>query len=342
MLNNQILDDGAVIGYRPDLNYTKDIDNKSDTSLSTDKNDVLHEYHTVALAYLMSNMPSDALNNIGFSKQTLWEQIEKLTDAFIPRGWEKYNNINALISAINNKNDQFIKSFVDYHSHNINGSIVPELVYSIYKSYDRLERLESTIKEVFYGDGSLSIEQSEEFDLVLKKKLMTLENEGMIHKLDYASISLDASVNRLISAYTFSINGDCIKLANVIDEEIPHIPEQTSTYFIEKMYNKINEALDSRHDNFDEYQNVETMSKTLYNYYSVRNDIHGFYTMMGDTHNSYIGQKIEEYQKKVDESIEEIAKSFLGNIRYIRNLASKEREKYYMMETYQQLSAVFE
>lgn len=335
MEDKHLIDDGAVIGYQPNLQYKKNIDIEQEIKKENPKKDSSLELHTNALIYLLNNLPFKVLTNVSNSKNKLDNLIQEIAKQYPIKNYEKFSDINALLTAIETDNQEYIDDFVNYHSHDINGSIIPEIINSIYESSKRLKLLSDTIGELYYGSKNISTEEAKEKDKVLVSSLANLENEKHNHKINYVSINYDSLLNRVINLYSTGIVQDCMNLSSVLNNKNDfNIDDNTSQEFINKIYNQVNNLLDLRIKNFNSYQNIEILPKSLYNYYSIRQDLINFYNLTGQTSSIFLGNKIIEYQDKLDEAIEDVAKVFLGNRKHIQLINNLEEEKQAILDAY--------
>ena len=336
MTNSQLTDDGAVIGYQPNLYYDKSINKNSDINdVQEEKIEPSKELHTKSLVYLLNNLPFKALNNINISKNKLNNLINDLSTHFNISNYDKFDDINALLTAMKSNNQEYIDSFVDYHSHNIKGSIIPELINNIYESIKRLDVLDKTLKELYYNNSNITNEEAKEYDRNIINSISHNENNNLYHKINYIAMSYDSDLNRLISLYTYGIVENCFGLSNIINtEQSLKANKDTNISFIEEIYNQINKNIDSRVHIYNSYQNIEILPKTLYNYYCTRQNLLNFYNLTGETNSVFLVKQITNYQDKLDEAIEQVAKMMLGNRKHIELLTEQEEEKYIIQNTY--------
>lgn len=339
MSNSQLTDDGAVIGYQPNLFYDKSINQNKNTNnqeeTKEEKIDSSKELHTRSLIYLLNNLPFKALANISTSKTKLNNLINELSEHFKTSNYDKFDDINALLTAMQSNNQDYIDSFVEYHSHNIKGSIIPELINNIYESIKRLDVLDDTLKTLYYNNPNITKEEAKEKDREIINNISHNENDNLYHKINYISMSYDSSLNRLVSLYTYGIVENCSALSNIINtEETLNVNKNTSVIFIESIYNQINKDIDSRVSNYNSYQNIEILPKTLYNYYYTRQNLLNFYNLTGETNSVFLVKQITDCQDKLDEAVEQVAKIMLGNRKHIELITEKEEEKYIIQNAY--------
>ena len=213
---NQLNDDGAVIGYKPDLQYKKDMTVASNNTDTTRTNYSGSITYTDTLSGLKDNCPSQALSNIAYVTENLKKLVDKLAKAFKNGNWDKYNDISTLLSAVENNNDEYIQDFVDYHHGIITGSIVPELIQDIHNTQTRMDMLDKIIKELYYGDENISLEETKEIDESYISKMELYEASDDKAKINYMAISYDSIVSRSVSMYPFNINKKSITVADIV------------------------------------------------------------------------------------------------------------------------------
>ena len=86
---------------------------------------------------------------------------------------------------------------------------------------------------------------------------------------------------------------------------------------------------------YDEQQSVEIMQKTLYNYYSKRQEMIELYDLLDNNQSSvFIGQRVQNYQQQLDDAITNVNRSFVGNQYFLSEMVKLEREKYFLKNIY--------
>lgn len=338
MAINQLEDDGAVIGYKPTLQYKKENNVSADTednkpSSSTNYSGKIKYSDT--LNSFSNNTPSTALNNIDYVTENMKLLIDKLASAFKNGEWNQYGEISSLLSAIESDNQEYITDFIDYHKDNITGSIIPELIGEINNTKQRLKVLSDVLKELYYGNPRITTEEAKEIDKTYLQKLQSYESNEDNAKINYLALSYDSILNRSVNMYSFSANEQAINIADVIIASDDSSADSSKSPLIKKLFSEVSNELEYRKDSYSEQQSVEIMQKTLYNYYSKRQEILDLYDLFSDNKNSvFIGNKIESCKKQFDNAITNINKTFAGNQYYLSEIAKLEREKYFLMNIY--------
>lgn len=334
---NQLEDDGAVIGYRPTLQYNKDIKSKaaevSKDSSATDYSGNVSYSDT--LNSITNNLPSTALSNIDYVTQNMKLLIDKLASSFENGNWNQYGEISSLLSAIESNNEEYIDKFINYHKDSITGSIIPELIGTIHNTEQRLQILSSTLKELYYGIPTITTEETKEIDKAYIEKLKSHEVSGNDTKINYLALSYDSTLNRSVNMYAFSANEQAIDVADVIIASDNSSANSSKASLINKMFNEVNEDINARKYSYDEKQSVEIMKKTLYNYYNKRQELIDIYDLFSDNNESvFIGKRIQSYQKQIDDAITNINRSFVGNQYFLSEIVKLEREKHFLKNIY--------
>lgn len=333
---NQIGDEGAVIGYQPNLHYDKNRtaqgEVKEESSDSSNSQQV--EYHSQCVLGFMNNTPSKTLANLDFAIVNMKKLIDKLSKAFQDGNWNEYGDISTLLSAIDNGNTDYITKFVDYHRDNITGDITPELIEAIYNTEQRLELVSSIIKQLYYGNENITQEECAEVDSSYIHKILAYENTGELGKVNYAAISSDAGLNRSISQYAFNANKGCIMLANVITKHDAEVTNPSKVSLVEKLFSEVTDEIGYRNSSYGLQQSVEILEKTLYNYYNKRQDLLNLYHLLGDTGSTYLTRKIKTYQSNLDDALRNVNRAFIGNQMHLSELEKLESEKYYLLNIY--------
>lgn len=339
-LNQLSGDDGAVIGYRPDLEYNKTRNAESDAGTGQDSKDTDQsgefEFSSVISGF-RENMPSKMLSDLKFVEDNISKIIEKLPEYFVSNGYRDYDDIAVLTALIAAQNDEEIDKFVGYHFNNILGSIIPELMQNEYFALKRVQRLENRLKYLYYGDEKAEIPSYEEMDAAFLDKIRRYESAGLSHKINYPVIAFDSMLNRSLSSYVFDINRYAISMGN--------IPKNTTEYskngskdLISSMFQDNIYILNARKKAFGTNQSVEILDKTLYNYYMQRKRMYEIHDTMGETDSVFLGRKLQEAQSHVEDAIKNVTRIMMGISSHLKEMTSMEQEKFYLMDIYQGLS----
>lgn len=338
---NQLKDDGAVIGYRPTLQYKKEI--KSDIAEGTKKSSATDYSGKVKYSETINsfnnNLPSTSLKNIDYALENMKLLIDKLALSFQNGNWNQYGEVSSLLSAIESKDDEYITNFIEYHKENITGSIVPELIGAIYDTEERLKILSDVLKELYYGESTLTTEEANQIDKAYIEKIKSYEASGDISKINYLTLSYDAVLNRSVSMYAFGANEQAIDIADVVTISENTTANASKDSFIQKLFKEVNQDIDYRQTMYKEQQSVEIMQKTLYNYYDKRQEMIELYDLLNTNENSiFIGQRVQNYQQQLDNAITNVNRSFAGNKYFLSEIAKLEREKNFLKNIYANLN----
>ena len=339
---NQLNDDGAVIGYKPDLQYKKDRTITTSDIEDTTRTDYSGSIvYTDTLSSFKDNCPSQILSNIAYVNENLKKLVDKLSKEFKNNNWNKYNDISILLSAVESNSDKYIQDFVDYHHKDITGSIIPELIQDIHDIQNKMNALDKILKELYYGDENISLENTEEIDNSYISKLESYESFDDKSKINYMSLSYDSIVNRSISMYSFNINKKAINISDIITKQDDTNINPSKSYLIQQLFDEINNEIDYRRSSYNPEQSVEIMQKTLYNYYVKRKDLIDFYDLINVSESIYLKRKLCTYRDEVNESIKEVNRAFIGNQIYLEEKQKLEEEKYYLLNIYANLNYNF-
>ena len=335
---NQLNDDGAVIGYKPDLQYKKDrtvASNNTDTARTNYSGSITY---TDTFSGFKDNCPSQALSDIAYVTENLKKLVDKLAKAFKNGNWDKYNDISTLLSAVENNSNEYIQDFVDYHHGIITGSIVPELIQDIHDTQTRMDTLDKIIKELYYGDENISLDEAKEIDESYISKMESYETSDDKAKINYMAISYDSIISRSVSMYAFNINKKSITVADIVTKKDDTAVNPSKASLVQQLFNEVNEELDYRRASYNPEQSVEIMQKTLYNYYDKRKNLIDLYDLIDSSDSIYLKRKVSDYQYQVDEAIKDINRAFVGNQIYLTEKSNLEQEKHYLLEIYAQLN----
>lgn len=333
---NQLEDSGAVIGYKPTLEYKKSNNAEEqvlDTSSATDYSGKVK--YSKTLNSFANNLPSNALVNIDYAINSMKTLIDKLATSFKNGNWSQYGEISSFLSAIESGNEEYINNFIEYHKNNITGSIVPELIGAIHNTEQRLESLQETLKELCYGNSNLTLEEVQSIDNAYLQKMQSYETSNDTQKINYLSISYDSLLSRSVSMYAFGVNKKAIDMANVVTKLEDSSTNPSKASLIKKLFEEVNEEIEYRKASYREQQSVEIMQKTLYNYYIERQKIIALYDIFSENQESvFIGSKIEKCKKHLDNAVTNINRTFVGNQHFLSEVASLEQEKHFLMNIY--------
>lgn len=335
---NQLNDDGAVIGYKPDLQYKKDrtvASNNTDTARTNYSGSITY---TDTFSGFKDNCPSQALSDIAYVTENLKKLVDKLAKAFKNGNWDKYNDISTLLSAVENNSNEYIQDFVDYHHGIITGSIVPELIQDIHDTQTRMDTLDKIIKELYYGDENISLDEAKEIDESYISKMESYETSDDKAKINYMAISYDSIISRSVSMYAFNINKKSITVADIVTKKDDTAVNPSKASLVQQLFNEVNEELDYRRASYNPEQSVEIMQKTLYNYYDKRKNLIDLYDLIDSSDSTYLKRKVSDYQDQVNEAIKDINRAFVGNQIYLTEKSNLEQEKHYLLEIYAQLN----
>ena len=339
-MNSQLEDNGAVIGYRPKLEYKKYKNNISDTSTGEQSgtSNSGNSQNSDTLSGFENNLPSTALNDLDYAIQNIKILIDNLGKHFRQGNWSEYNDISALLSAVESDDKKYIKNFIDSHKNSITGSIIPELVGFLSDTQTRLKILCETLKELYYGKSTISTEEAKQIDAGYIEQLRKYEQSGQKGKINYISLSYDSILNRSVTMYAYNVNRKCIGLSKIPQSNTEISTDKTKALLLERLYNEVNDEINCRSNSYEAQQSIEIMQKTLYNYYDKRLGLLEMYNMFGGGESFPLMNRMYDYQSKTDKAIENIARTFMANQYYIAEITSLEQEKYDLMQNYSKLN----
>lgn len=337
-MSQQLVDNGAVIGYRPKLEYIKEMNNVF-TSVSNKQTDASGTVeYSKTLNGIINNPPSSSISDVDCVISNIKSLIDKLGAMFQDGDWGKYNNISMLLNAVSVGDTDYIDEFVGAHKNNITGSVIPELIGHLYDTSERLSIFSDTLKELYYGTSNITKEDMKNRDADSIKKLKDLENTGQSHKINYVALTYDSMLNRSISDRVFSINGQAIKMSSVPDSNKYLTDDASNKDLIVKLYEEVNDDLGYRQESFKIQQTVEIMEKTLYNYYNNRNDYMSLYHIFDGQEDFSMAHRLYEYQYRLKRSLENVIRALGGNQHYLSQMTALEQEKNSLMSNYSKLS----
>ena len=333
---NQLNDDGAVIGYRPTLQYVKERKSNAEETKQSSATDYSGKVtYSETINSFSNNLPSSSLSIIDYVLENMKILIDNLALSFKNGNWNQYGEISSLLSAIESNNKDYITDFIEYHKNNITGSIVPELIGTIYNTKQRLQILSEVLKELYYGQSNLTTEEAKQIDKDYLEKIKSYEKDSNKSKINYMALSYDSVLNRSVNMYAFSANEQAINIADVLTVSDGAVADSSKSQFIQKVFTEVNQDIDYRQSFYNEQQSVEIMKKTLYNYYCKRQEMIELYDLLScNSESVFIGQRIQNYQEQLDNAVTNVNRSFVGNQYFLSEIAKLEREKYFLKNIY--------
>lgn len=340
---NQIGDDGAVIGYKPNLEYKKSLNGtvtqETTSSDSKDTNYSGEVQYSTTLSAFQSALPSGSLQAINASINLLNRLIDTLQSKYQQGEWGEFSDISAFVMALKNNSRDFADKFVAFHSQNINASIIPELILHLTEAQERLNTVGTTLKALYYGRDNITYEEAAEIDSAFTNQLKQLEAAQDLAKINYYALAMDATLNRTVSVYTYSVNKECMKMAEIVDKPDDLNASLSQAQLIQKLYDEVNADIQNRKSWYNTQQSLEIMQKTLYNYYVKRAETLDLYDLLnGNTEIPLVGRKLVERQKDVDNALLNVARIMNGHVYYSSEITKASKEKNSLMNIYSHLS----
>lgn len=341
-IKDQLIDSGAIIGYRPDLKYEKTNTNTEDNN---SENNIINEYvnnnssYTNTVQSYLNNKPSDVISNLSDNIVSINEIIDRLTECFNKNEYDKYSNIETFIEAIENGNTVYANEFLDYHKTDISKNQIPELIQLLELEKERINVFNETLKTLYYGSPNITDEKCKEKDDEIASVLTQKDknNKG----INYLTLSYDSILNKSINTYSSKIDGACIELEEVAyTEDNSHMTNSILIPMVEHMFNEVDDEINARTASYDMQQSIDTTRKALYNYYIKRNDLNQFYNIVAESSpdGSYLLSKISSFEDKLDNAIEDVTRTTLGNVYYIDSMNKLMAEKQQLRSLYATIS----
>lgn len=338
-IKDQLTDSGAVIGYRPDLKYQKTNEpEKSDINVINKYINNNDSYTNTIQSYL-DNQPNLVISNINDNIISINDIIDRLAEAFNKKQYNKYSNIESFIEAIENGNTVYAKDFLEYHKTDISKSQIPEIINVLEIEKERLNMFNETLKTLYYGTSNITDEECKQKDDEISSVLIQKDKQGK--GINYLTLSYDSILNKSINTYSSKIDGACIQLEEVAyTEDDNDITNSILLPMIERLFKETDNEINARSASYDIQQSVDTTRKALYNYYIKRNDLNQFYNTVTElsSEGSYLISKISSFEDKLDNAIEEINRTTLGNVYYMKSLSDLMTEKQQLRSLYATIS----
>ncbi len=338
-IKEQLTDSGAVIGYRPDLKYEKtNVSEESGINIVNNYINNNTSYTNTIQSYL-NNQPSVVISNINDNIESINDIVDRLAETFNKGEYDKYSNIESFIEAIENGNTVYANEFYQYHKTDISKSQIPEVIQILEIEKERLIMFNETLKTLYYGTSNITDEECKEKDSEIASVLIQKDKKGK--GINYLTLSYDSILNKTINTYSSKIDGACIQL-----EEIAYVEDDSNMNnsillpMIEQLYKEVDNEINARTDSYNMQQNVDTARKALYNYYIKRSDLNEFYNVVAETSSdgSYLLSKISSFENKLDNAIENINKTMLGNVYHMESMSNLMTEKQQLRSLYATIS----
>lgn len=330
-------DGGSVIGYRPTLEYEKDINNaaKQAEKSASDFQASQQVKYTSTLSEFINASPNYVLQSLSATSEYMQKIIEKLAEGFPNGTYEEYGSIEAYLTALMCENDEFAMEFLNWHKHDINGSQIPELIDCIYCGKHRIDVISDTVKQLYYGNANFTVLDAKELDEAYITQMRVYENAGSYNKINYYALAVDTELNRLILMHTAGTRKATMRISTITKGTDDSTAESTSISFIKDLYEEVNSELDNRLQTFNTQQGIDIVEKALYNYYQKRKSALDLYTLLGDSQSSGLFyHKLEERQRDVQEALGNIGRSFRAYELYTSKFDELEREKHFLKDIY--------
>lgn len=338
-IKDQLTDSGAVIGYRPDLKYQKTNEpEKSDINVINKYINNNDSYTNTIQSYL-DNQPNLVISNINDNIISINDIIDRLAEAFNKKQYNKYSNIESFIEAIENGNTVYAKDFLEYHKTDISKSQIPEIINVLEIEKERLNMFNETLKTLYYGTSNITDEECKQKDNEISSVLIQKDKQGKGN--NYLTLSYDSILNKSINTYSSKIDGACIQLEEVAYiEDDNDITNSILLPMIERLFKETDDEINARSSSYDIQQSVDTTRKALYNYYIKRNDLNQFYNTVTElsSEGSYLLSKISSFEDELDNAIEDVNRTTLGNVYYMKSLSDLMTEKQQLRSLYATIS----
>lgn len=338
-IKDQLTDSGAVIGYRPDLKYEKiNEPEKSDINVINKYINNNDSYTNTIQSYL-DNQPNLIISNINDNIISINDIIDRLAEAFNKKQYNKYSNIESFIEAIENGNTVYAKDFLEYHKTDISKSQIPEIINVLEIEKERLNMFNETLKTLYYGTSNITDEECKQKDNEISSVLIQKDKQGKGN--NYLTLSYDSILNKSINTYSSKIDGACIQLEEVAYiEDDNDITNSILLPMIERLFKETDDEINARSSSYDIQQSVDTTRKALYNYYIKRNDLNQFYNTVTElsSEGSYLLSKISSFEDELDNAIEDVNRTTLGNVYYMKSLSDLMTEKQQLRSLYATIS----
>jgi len=338
-IKEQLIDSGAVIGYRPNLKYEKFNKPVEQTEPININQYINKASYSTTLKSFLNNLPNAVLENLNENIDIINEMIDRLCKEFDNETHDTYSNINSFVNALRAKNNEYAKEFLNAHKANIGKSQIPEIIELLENEKERINIISDTLKILYYGTSNITNEECKQKDAEMTAVLVEKEKQGK--GINYLALSVDSVLNKSINTYSVKIDEACTKLEQVAylrDENGVNNPILTP--MIQRLFLEVDDEINARSNSYDMQQSIDTTRKALYNYYIKRKDLNEFYNTVSETsrEGSYLLSKISFFEKETDNSIENINKTLMGNSFFVNSMEKLMAEKQQLRKVYATIS----
>lgn len=338
-IKEQLTDSGAVIGYRPNLKYEKTNKPVTQTEPVNINQYVNKSSYSTTLKSFLNNLPNAVISNLSENIDIIDEMIDRLCKEFDNENHSSYSNINSFVNALRAKNNEYAKEFLNAHKTDITKSQIPEIIEVLENEKDRINVIIDTLKTLYYGTSNITTEECKRKDTEIASVLIEKDKQGK--GLNYLTLSYDSILNKSINTYSTKIDEACIKLEQVAylkDENNVSNPMLTS--MIQRLFLETDDEINARSNSYDIQQSIDTTRKALYNYYIKRSDLNEFYNTVSEssTEGTYLMSKISFFEKEVNDSIENVNRTMMGNSYFMNSLEKLMTEKQQLRKVYATIS----
>ncbi len=251
-----------------------------------------------------------------------------LDNANTGQTYNPYNDINKLITAGNTGNVDFAKEFENMYN-SLTGSVIPALINQLSGIESKLNNLNGCFKEVYYDNPRISLYEAQQIDNSYLYNMKAMERDGTNGKINYLTISYDATLNKLISFTVFQDNKSAIKVAKVIDSHEDTKATMNDMDILTDMFSEVENELDTRSRSYMKNNDLQLIQKSMYNYYEKRKNLNDVYNLYRNNPDSkFLGRKVTEYNKKLNNAVKNVSRVLMYNQNYLNQISDLEKQKY--------------
>ena len=331
---DQLKDDGAVIGYKPNLKLSRteqpaDVvqqQNEETITLLTQFATDYSQYSKTIQGYL-NNAPAIVLDNIHQLQSTMAGIKQRLIKEYKNRKHTQFNDLDNFIYSVKNKTEYAIE--VIEATDTVDGDIIPQILKIVSDEEDFISNLEETFKKLYYGSSDISESEQENLDKELVTAITSNDLAGAGNH--YLALAKDGQLNKTICIFTDYLDGALLKLedcAYITTQENISNPDLKDSITI--LYNDTKLEQEQTAKVYEKrHKALDTCRKSLYNYYEKRNKMNQYYALMlsGSSDSEFLSSKIHNFIYKTDKAIEELTKTLLSNVNYVKSMDEHLSEK---------------
>lgn len=329
---DQLSDDGAVIGYSPDIRMPErttsadKVNNESGSIIYLSDIDKFKSMPKASTGFLQA-MPGHTAERLNEVAEVCTDIINDLAEEFNSAGYSRRWDAWRFIAETEAGGTKFTKEFMDTFDH-ASGSIIPQVMHVVINERKFLKELMDNYLELYYGKGTTA-EKASEKDKALSNEIKSRSLAG--NGIDFLLLAHDAELSHMVDVFTYDAEnvvmniGDCPFLK--ADGEISG---ESVAPQLEIMYRELKKEQDMRQAAYKkQHLDINDWKKASRYYASLRLDAAALYKSLctGNIQSEFLGMKTQEFIDRLDTALEETCKPLAANTLYLQKMHDSMRRK---------------